>query len=1070
MRDSHHPVTIKTSAPSLDGVIERARLVNALTKLPAAARWLQAPSGTGKSTLAASYARSRKKPLVWYRLDERDNDPAFFYAEFAQAVRTQLRLTRQLPKFSSDDHERQQEFAQRFAAALSEQLTKPALIVLDDAQCITNAAMQRALASLTAAVGSGIELLFVSQSTAPTAFFDAIAARQLALLNDADLRFDLDECRALISALRMAELHSESIAALTGGHAGALVLACELLRGTDPKSALGVETVERIHSHLLTKLVERMPEQRRELLLQTAFVTQLTRPIATTLAGADAARELDALVEKGLLRRVGVDKTESFEAHGLVRQGMQALARLRIGQQQATALAERTAIALIENAQTEAAFALLVEIGSTVRAIEVMQYLAEHYAKRGQVALLTSSIAKLPTPEVQSNAWLCFWSGQALLGLDEEQARIWLGHAYSAFECSDDLNGMRLAAASVVIAYALETGDRRELDSWIDRHRRAGGDSPVPQGDRHETTLIMGVACAAFVESVYPEQIDSDALIERLRLLLESEEGWLSDDQRVQAARILVEQGHVFMKYELAKTAIIATRFLIDRKIGSALQRGRWLTVAAIAHFEQGDTTRSLSLLNEAQSIAEASQSSRLSFEIGLTFAKYWMKASNLHRATEELCRLEAIATSMSPAERAEHARLMARLLLLQDRLSEGLRFAQEAKRLAIPAGFTGASVRAYNVELAYALAANDQLTEAIDLLSEQEFEPREARLALEHCLRFLVGGRSDLDLLRSGLRNAAQIGFINMLDRARTPLTVLCEAALAHDIETEFVQRLISTKQLRPPPDAGPHWPWAVKIRTLGGFRLEVEGQPYRPTHKAQEKPLDLLKLLVTCEALGRDSAEKTWIYERLWPDADSEKARKSLEMTVARLRKLLRSEQSILAAEGRLQLSQSHAWTDIRLLRQALSHARTQRDEAIALKPVEEAGKGIAAVLAHYSGPFMAGEEGPPWLLAGREAVAAAVRHALVSADSLLNGSADESLIPALEKALVADPTSEDLARSLMRAHLRRRNRTEAIRVYRRLRDMLSLLLGVAPSAESKSIFDQAYSASREESHHIE
>ena len=97
----------------------------------------------------------------------------------------------------------------------------------------------------------------------------------------------------------------------------------------------------------------------------------------------------------------------------------------------------------------------------------------------------------------------------------------------------------------------------------------------------------------------------------------------------------------------------------------------------------------------------------------------------------------------------------------------------------------------------------------------------------------------------------------------------------------------------------------------------------------------MTFLKLLVTCEALGRDSAEKTWIYERLWPDADSEKARKSLEMTVARLRKLLRSEQSILATEGRLQLSQSHAWTDIRLLRQALSHAthttrRSDRAEA--------------------------------------------------------------------------------------------------------------------------------------------
>ena len=131
--------------------------------------------------------------------------------------------------------------------------------------------MQLALAALPAVTANGSEVLFVSHTTAPTAFFDAIAARQLALLNDADLRFDLDECKKMIASLRIGDAHIESIAAVTGGHAGALILACELLRGTDPKSALGVETVERIHAHLLGKLVERMPQARRELLLKTAF-------------------------------------------------------------------------------------------------------------------------------------------------------------------------------------------------------------------------------------------------------------------------------------------------------------------------------------------------------------------------------------------------------------------------------------------------------------------------------------------------------------------------------------------------------------------------------------------------------------------------------------------------------------------------------------------------------------------------------------------------------------------------------------------------------------------------------
>jgi DNA-binding SARP family transcriptional activator len=180
--------------------------------------------------------------------------------------------------------------------------------------------------------------------------------------------------------------------------------------------------------------------------------------------------------------------------------------------------------------------------------------------------------------------------------------------------------------------------------------------------------------------------------------------------------------------------------------------------------------------------------------------------------------------------------------------------------------------------------------------------------------------------------------------------------------------------------------------------------------------------------------------------------------------LRNLLRSEDTVLSIEGRLELSDDLVWTDVRPLLYALSHTRVRRDEHIAGKGAAqgEAAATITGLLEHYSGPFLAGEEGPPWLLAGREAITAAVRQALVTADTILDGSADDLLIPAMEKALTADPTSEDLARALMRAYLRRGHNSEALRVYRRLREMLSVLLGVAPSKESEHIRDRAYADS--------
>jgi DNA-binding SARP family transcriptional activator len=716
---------------------------------------------------------------------------------------------------------------------------------------------------------------------------------------------------------------------------------------------------------------------------------------------------------------------------------------------------------LMQEGQAEASFALLIEIDSTSRALETLQQLAETYAAQGQTELLMASIAKLPSAEVQSNAWLCFWTGQALLRVDEDHARAWFSYAYAAFETSSDTYGMRLAAASIVTAFGLETGDLRELDLWIARHESVGGNTPVEAGDRFEASLLMGVMCAAFVRGTPPP--NADTVISRVRSLVDLDSAWLSDDQRVQAARLLIEYGIVFSNLEQARVFIVATRFVVDQALGGSLHRGRWLIAAAQTLFDSGHVTESREFLNHARLLADQSKSVRLSFELGLFFADHWMKAQELDRAEGELRSLDNVASGVPPAQRAEYTRMNARLLLLQQRLPEGLRWAEEAKRMATPAGYSGAYMRLFDIELTYALAANGRFGEALDVVGHIELEPREPLFALEHCLRFLHGGGSDLKLLQAGLAMARHVGFFNLLDRARVPLARICELALANDIERDFVLRLIDLKQIKPRPETGPAWPWPVHIRTLGGFRLEIDGKRYQPTHKAQDKPLELLKLLVTCQTLGRQSADKTWAAERLWPQADGENARKSLDMTLARLRKLLGRDDAILSNEGRLQLSPLHVWTDVAPFLRALSHVSSQRDDHMAGKrsDIEQATASLTAVLDHYTGPYLADEDGPPWMLAGREAMASAVRHALLTADALLDGTSDRLLMPALEKAFAVDPTSEDLARSLMRAYLRQGHHSEVVRVYRRLRETLSLLLSIAPSAETDHIRQQAYTA---------
>ena len=97
--------------------------------------------------------------------------------------------------------------------------------------------------------------------------------------------------------------------------------------------------------------------------------------------------------------------------------------------------------------------------------------------------------------------------------------------------------------------------------------------------------------------------------------------------------------------------------------------------------------------------------------------------------------------------------------------------------------------------------------------------------------------------------------------------------------------------------------------------------------------------------------------------------------------------------------------------------------------------------------------------WLLAGREAVAAAVRSTLLIAEALFEANNDSKFIAALERAFSADPTSEDLARALMRSLIRAGQHAEALRVYRRLREMLSVVLGVTPAHETERLRQQVH-----------
>ena len=139
-------VGFKTVAPPLDGTIERPAALSSLRRPTAQAKWLLGPSGSGKSTLVASAVKANGKRCVWYRLDQRDDDPAFLYAGLAAAIEQQVPIARDLPLFADDDRENEPGFAERFFAAVVRNANGVAF-VFDDAHNASSSATTSSPAS-----------------------------------------------------------------------------------------------------------------------------------------------------------------------------------------------------------------------------------------------------------------------------------------------------------------------------------------------------------------------------------------------------------------------------------------------------------------------------------------------------------------------------------------------------------------------------------------------------------------------------------------------------------------------------------------------------------------------------------------------------------------------------------------------------------------------------------------------------------------------------------------------------------------------------------------------------------
>ena len=245
-----------------------------------------------------------------------------------------------------------------------------------------------------------------------------------------------------------------------------------------------------------------------------------------------------------------------------------------------------------------------------------------------------------------------------------------------------------------------------------------------------------------------------------------------------------------------------------------------------------------------------------------------------------------------------------------------------------------------------------------------------------------------------------------------------------------------------------------AIAIHTLGGFEILLGDGAPRLTRKSPARLLALLKAII---AFGASAVPEEKLVDAIWPDAEGDAAVTALRVALTRLRKLLRRADAVQMSDGKVSLNSDLCRIDalsFERIASALPRARNARLRGANLRAAERA-------CALYRGSFLAADSAP-WTVVPRERLRSKFVDLIEGLAQELERQGDWTRAAHLYlRGIEADALFERFYQGLIRCYLNAGRRAEALGAYRRLRQTLSVVLGIAPATETEALYRQVYAA---------
>ncbi len=1065
----------KITRPRTPDVLERPRLFHLLDlRRKAPVTWISGPGGSGKTTLVASYLDARKLPCLWYRLDEGDADIAtFFYYLGLAGKKAAHRFKNPLPLLTPEYLLGIPTFTRRYFEELFLRLSTSDsrfILVFDNYQDVPESSpFHEMIRHGLSNIPEGINVIIVSRSGPPLQLADLSAKSSMETLDWDEIRFTAGESRAMlkIKNRNVPRAALKEIYEKTQGWAAGLVLMTSGSKtGSEIVHPQGDFSRENIFAYFAGEILNNLNAEIRDFLLLSSFLPDMSVHNAENITGNQRAGQILSRLSRNnfFTEKHGVSEVH-FRYHPLFREFLLSRAREVYPHDRLIPIMQSAALLLERSGQIEDAVELFRSSEDWNSLIRLILSKAGSLTSQGRLRLLEQWLKSLPPDVTEQEPWLLYWRGVCRMPFALSEGKELFTRSFTLFRGRNEAAGIYLAWSGVVESLINEVGDLRQLEPWISVLDELETTYPFP-GPEIEAWVSSSLFFALAMRQ--PHHPKLPAAKEKALAILKGKED----------SSLKITTAFYLLSFDIWTGEFIEADHVVEimRRIADST-KGLSPLADILASMSDGWLSRATGSLRDSyetvlKGLDKADQSGvhmwdHMLLVMGIGACTDMNDNANAEAMIEKFRRTMDRAR---PFDRYYYHRQLARRFVLANQLSAAAIHFQEAHSIAVSMGLWYAEAISH-CTLSLVLRSAGKKEKAQEHLAESYRIARGTKssfleficLMTEASYAFEDGNQEKgTKLLKEGLALGRKKEYVFSFEWPPVPLMYgLCRKALESDIEIEHVKKIIRTYNFVPgdPPLHLDNWPWPVKIFTLGGFKLLIDGRPVEFSGKVQKKPLDLLKVLI---AFGSRDVSEERIIDALWPEAAGDLAHKSFEMALQRLRKLIGRDNVVLLQNGEVSLDVRQCWVDVRAFEAAArsENEKNEADKSAARNLKSDIMQPFERALQIYRGHFLPDDTRHPWSAFTRERLRSKFLRLITKAGEKYEQEGEwKRAVDCFELGLEKDAACEEFYQHLMICYGKLGNKAEAAKTYLRCRSALRHAFGLEPSKRTKEIYSSLH-----------